>query len=339
MRPIEPVKNPRSRFRPLAAIFAVAVVLAATLAACGSSEPRNLLESIRNGKVILGTKYDQPGLGLQKPDASVVGFDPAVSEFVVNAIADELKVPHPEISWRETPSAQRETLINNGEVDMIAATYSINEARSKLVAFGGPYLVTYQGLLVREDDTSITQLMDLNDGKKLCSVTGSTPAQNVKAQLGGVQLQEYDSYSSCIEALRRGKVDALTTDETILAGYSARYEGEFRLVSMTYPNDACVSGKQKKAGTPFSTERYGIGIPQEFPEVREAINRALEKMLVAPEGGRSPWENALREYLGDRDVDTFTKRSEEPGSQYKWKPTVGDLAFVTAPSTKCEGGE
>ncbi|MDR2279862.1 MAG: glutamate ABC transporter substrate-binding protein [Gordonia sp. (in: high G+C Gram-positive bacteria)] len=326
-----------SPLRRFAVVAAVIAVLATALAACGSSEPRNLLDSIRNGKVILGTKFDQPGMGMQKPDASVVGFDPEVSEFVVNHIADELGVAHPEIAWRETPSAQRETLINNGEVDMIAATYSINTARSKKVAFAGPYLITYQGLLVRQDDDTLTSLTDLNNGKKLCSVSGSTPAQNVKAQLSGVQLQEYDSYSSCVEALRRGKVDALTTDETILAGYSNRYPGEFKLVSMTYPKDACVKDALKKAGAPFSKERYGIGMAQEYPDAVDAVNKALTAMLVAPPGGRSPWEIALRENLGDKDVDAFTARADDPNVDYDLLPTVGDLEFLTSKSTPCEG--
>src|SRR5690606_31391881 len=157
-------------------------------------------------------------------------FDATVARYVVNHIADQLGVDHPKVTWRETPSARREAMIDNGEVDLIAATYSITSARAKKVSFGGPYLQPYQGLLVRADDNSITQLEDLDNGKKLCSVTGSTSAQNVKAQLPTVQLQEYDSYSACVEALRRGKVDALTTDEAILAGYSNFWKGEFKLV-------------------------------------------------------------------------------------------------------------
>ncbi|MBB4136154.1 glutamate transport system substrate-binding protein [Gordonia humi] len=323
--------------RRLAVVAAVVAVLATALSACGSSEPRNLLDSIRNGKVILGTKFDQPGLGLQKPDGSIIGFDASVSEYVVNHIADEMGVRHPEISWRETPSAQRETLINNGEVDTIAASYSINADRSSKVAFAGPYLVTYQGLLVRKDDDTLNSLEDLNKGRKLCSVTGSTSAQNVKAQLPNVQLQEYDTYSSCVEALRRGKVDALTTDETILAGYSAWYPDEFKLVPMTYLKDACVKDALKKGGAPFSTERYGIGMAKEYPEAVDAVNKAISAMLVAPAGGQSPWEKALRDNLGDEDVDSFVERANAPGSKYDLFPDVGDLDFVTAPSTPCEG--
>ncbi|MFT4086934.1 MAG: glutamate ABC transporter substrate-binding protein [Gordonia sp. (in: high G+C Gram-positive bacteria)] len=334
-------KAPRRRaWRRVAALAAAATVLGATLTACGSSDPRNLLDSIRSGQVVLGTKYDQPGLGLQTPDGDLTGFDTEVSRYVVNHIADQLGVKHPEITWKETPSAQRETLIRNGEVDTIAATYSITEARSKEVAFAGPYLITYQGLLVRKDDNSLNSLADLNDGKKLCSVAGSTSAQNVKAQLTGIQLQEYDSYSSCVEALRRGKVDALTTDEVILAGYADRWQNEFKLVPMTYPKDACVKGKLKKVGTPFSTERYGIGMAKNSPDAVKAVNEALTSMLVVPAGqSQSVWEQDLRKSVGNQAVDDMAARAAAPGSKYKFTPTPGDLSFLTSPSTTCEKGD
>lgn len=326
------------RSRPLARVgilVVAAALLAGLVSACGSTEPRNLLDSIRDGSVVLGSKYDQPGLGLYNPDKSVTGFDPAVSTYVVNHIADEMGVAHPKITWRETPSARREVMMENGEVDLIAATYSITEARAKKVSFAGPYLITYQGLLVREDDNSITTLTDLDKGKKLCSVTGSTSAQNVKAQLPSVQLQEYDSYSACVEGLRRGKVDALTTDESILAGYSNHWPGEFKLVQMTFPKDACVKDKLKKAGTPFSKERYGIGVALGDQASVDAINKALDAMLTAPAGGVSPWITALRDNLGDTYVDDIIKRADEPDSQFPYLPDPGDLDFLTSRSTKC----
>jgi glutamate transport system substrate-binding protein len=330
------------RPRPLPAVLGLvlaAILVAAGLSACGNTSPRNLLESIENGSVIAGTKFDQPGLGLRHPDKSFSGFDVAVSKYVINDIAETNGWDKPDIKWRETPSAQRETLIANGEVDMIAATYSINAARSKKVAFAGPYLINYQGLLVREDDDEIQTLTDLNKGKKLCSVTGSTSAQNVKNQLPKVQLQEFDSYSSCVEALRRGKVDALTTDEAILAGFSNFYPGEFKLVDMTYPDDACVSSKLKKAGSPFSTERYGIGLAKDYPEAVTAVNESLVRMMTPPPGGGpSAWELALREAIGDAEVDAMIARTETADSKYAFTPTPGDLDFVTAPSDPCPEG-
>lgn len=288
----------RKTIRQIAATALVAMTVA-SISACGSTEPRSLLKSIESGEVILGTKYDQPGLGLRHPDKSMSGLDVDVATYVVNTIAAENGWKEPKIKWRETPSAQRETLLKNGEVDMITATYSINASRAKSVDFGGPYLVTHQALLVRKDDTSLNTLQDLEHGRKLCSVTGSTPAQKIKKELPGVQLQEYDSYSSCVEALHQKKVDALTTDATILYGFSSQYEGEFKVVEMN-----------KADGKPFTNERYGIGHAKGDKASNEAINRALEKMY-----SDGSFEKFLETNLGD-------------DAKVVEKGTPGDLSFL-----------
>ena len=258
----------RRNISRLSAILALSAVTAATLVACSdsSSGEGGLLANIESGAVTLGTKYDQPGLGLRNPDGTMSGLDVDIATHVVNSIAAENGWDEPEITWRETPSAQRETLIQNGEVDMITATYSINTGRAESVNFGGPYLITHQALLTRSDETEITDLESL-DGKILCSVTGSTPAQKVKDALPGVQLQEYDTYSSCTEALRQGNVDAMTTDATILNGYSEQAPGDFQVVEMT------------QDGEPFTNEYYGIGLAKDDQEGTDAINTALTTML------------------------------------------------------------
>lgn len=277
-----------------------AVLLAATtLVACGgdsAGDAEGLLAQIEAGNVTLGTKYDQPGLGLREADGSMTGLDVDVATYVVNHIADENGWEHPEITWRETPSAQRETVLQNGEVAAIAATYSINKSRSEAVDFGGPYLLTHQALLVRADDAEITGLEALN-GRILCSVTSSTPAQKVKDTLPGVQLQEYDTYSSCVEALRNGNVDALTTDATILGGYSAQSPGDFKVVEL------------KKDGEQFTNEHYGVGLKKEDAGALEAVNKALD---------------ALYE---DGSFDKFVNDNLD-GGQGVEKDKVGDLSFV-----------
>lgn len=282
-----------------ASTTAAALLAATTLVACGgdsAGDAEGLLAQIEAGNVTLGTKYDQPGLGLREADGSMTGLDVDVATYVVNHIADENGWEHPEITWRETPSAQRETVLQNGEVAAIAATYSINKSRSEAVDFGGPYLLTHQALLVRSDDAEITGLESL-DGRILCSVTGSTPAQKVKDTLPGLQLQEYDTYSSCVEALRNGNVDALTTDATILGGYSAQSPGDFKVVEL------------KKDGEQFTNEHYGVGLKKEDPGALEAVNKAL---------------NALYE---DGSFDKFVNDNLD-GGQGVEKDKVGDLSFV-----------
>ena len=283
----------------IATSAAAALLAATTLVACGGEETSadgGLLGQIEAGNVTLGTKYDQPGLGLREADGSMTGLDVDVITYVVNHIADDNGWEHPEITWRETPSAQRETVLQNGEVAAIAATYSINKSRSEAVDFGGPYLLTHQALLVRSDDAEITGLEAL-DGRILCSVTGSTPAQKVKDTLPGVQLQEYDTYSSCVEALRNGNVDALTTDATILGGYSAQSPGDFKVVEL------------KKDGEDFTDEHYGVGLKKEDPGALEAVNKALDALY------------------SDGSFDKFVDENLD-GGQGVEKDTIGDLSFV-----------
>ncbi|AYA26132.1 amino acid ABC transporter substrate-binding protein, PAAT family (TC 3.A.1.3.-) [Rhodococcus rhodochrous J3] len=252
-------------------IGAVAVAVVAT--ACGGDETRSVSQSAENGTLTVGIKFDQPGLGLRNPDGSFSGFDVEVAEYV----AGQLGVPPENITFKEAPSAQRETLIQNGEVDYVVATYSITDARKEKVDFAGPYFIAGQSLLVRADETEITGPETLSGGKRLCSVAGSTPAQNVKDNYAqDVQLQEFDTYSLCVEALRNGAVDAVTTDDIILAGYAAQSPGDFKVV-----------------GEPFTTERYGIGLAKGDDESRNAINDAIEEMIAS-----GAWEAAFQETVG-----------------------------------------
>lgn len=103
-------------------IGAIAVALAAT--ACGGDESRSVTSSAENGNLVVGIKFDQPGLGLRNPDGTFSGFDVEVAKYV----AGQLGVSEENIEFKESPSAQRETLIQNGEVDYIVATYSITDA-------------------------------------------------------------------------------------------------------------------------------------------------------------------------------------------------------------------
>lgn len=287
----------RTTLKTIAAVV-IAAVTGTALTACGGSAKTtgNLLNDIQAGTVILGSKYDQPGMGQRTPNDKMSGLDVDIAQYVVNKIADDRGWAHPQVTWRETPSGQRETVIQNGEVDMITGTYSINKGRANSVNFGGPYLVTHQALLVRQDSNDITGLEGL-DGKILCSVTGSTPAQKVKKALPGVQLQEYDTYSSCVEALNNKNVDAITTDATILSGYAAQRPGKFKVVAMN------------KDGKPFTNEYYGIGLKKGDQASTDAINKAIQAMY-----DDGSFDRFINDNLGSSDNIT------------KGKP--GDLSFL-----------
>ncbi|MFF0431062.1 glutamate ABC transporter substrate-binding protein [Streptomyces sp. NPDC004327] len=259
------------RNRRLAAAAATAVLLSFTGAACSSDN--NGGGGGDNKKITVGIKFDQPGIGLKTPSGTYTGFDVDVATYVAKQLGYDPK----NIEWKEAKSADRETLLQRGDVDFIAASYSITPKRAAKVDFAGPYLLAHQDVLIRADDHSITKPSDLNH-KKLCSVTGSTSAQNVKTKIAPqAQLQEYGGYSECLTGLQNGVIDALTTDDSILAGYAA--QPEFK-------------GKFKLAGFKLSNENYGIGV-QKGSELKAKINAALEKMVAD-----GSWQAAVDKNFG-----------------------------------------
>ncbi len=240
----------------------------------GASGDKNLVQRAKdNKKLTIGIKFDQPGLGQKMPDGTYAGFDVDVAKY----IAKELGVEESAITWKEAQSAQREDLIKKGEVDFIVATYSITDKRKNDVSFAGPYFIAHQDLLVRADNTDITGPESLTGNKKLCSVKGSTPAQNVKDKYAKeVQLQERGKYTDCVTDLLNSGVDAMTTDDVILGGYAAQQPGKLKLV-----------------GKGFTDEKYGVGLKKDDNESVTAINNAIKKMQAD-----GAWKAALEKNVG-----------------------------------------
>ncbi|MFD5269343.1 glutamate ABC transporter substrate-binding protein [Streptomyces sp. NPDC058335] len=263
------------KLRKASAASAAVLALALAATACGSDDKDDTSSGSSGGgdKIKIGIKYDQPGLGLKEPDGSFSGFDVDVATYV----AKELGYEPNQITFVETKSADRENALARGDVKFIAATYSINDERAKKVDFAGPYLLAHQDLLVKKD-SDISKGADLN-GENLCSVTGSTSAQNVVDKIAPkANLKQLGGYSECIAALQSGAVDAVTTDDSILAGFAAqdKYKGQFKLV-----------------GEKLSNENYGVGVKKGDKATVDKINAALEKMV-----SDGSWDKAVQENFG-----------------------------------------
>ncbi|MFF6878025.1 glutamate ABC transporter substrate-binding protein [Streptomyces sp. NPDC012474] len=276
------------KLRKVTAASATVFALALTATACGGDNNEGGGSGSGDGKTItVGIKFDQPGLG-QKTPQGYAGFDVDVATYV----AKKLGYNEDQIEWKEAKSADRETMLQRGDVDFIAATYSITPERQEKVDFAGPYLLAHQDVLVRADDNRIKSPEDLNNAK-LCSVTGSTSAQNVKDKLAPkAQLQPYPTYSACLPGLQNGAVDALTTDDSILAGYAA--QSQFK-------------GKFKLGGFKLTNENYGIGV-KKGSDLKGKINDALEAMVAD-----KAWQEAVDKNLGPANY------KNEPA------PKIGDI--------------
>ncbi|MER6063626.1 glutamate ABC transporter substrate-binding protein [Streptomyces sp. NPDC001792] len=275
------------KLRKVTAASAAVLALAVGATACGGGKKDDNGSSGGGHKITIGIKFDQPGLG-QKTPQGYAGFDVDVATYV----AKKLGYSADQIEWKESKSADRETMLQRGDVDFIAATYSITPERQQKVDFAGPYLLAHQDVLIRADDNSIKSPSDLNK-KKLCSVTGSTSAQNVHDKLAPkAQLQQYPTYSACLTGLQSKAIDALTTDDSILAGYAA--QSQFK-------------GKFKLGGFKMTNENYGIGV-KKGSALKDKINKALEEMV-----SDGSWEAAVKKNFGPADY------KNEPA------PKIGDI--------------
>ena len=215
------------------------------------------------GKVKVGPKFDQPGFGLKGLDGKLSGFDVEVAKIIAGAMG----VTGDNIEWVESPSKVREELIEKGTVSFVAATYTINDKRKKRITFAGPYYVAGQQLMVKSDNAKIKGPADLkaNPDQKVCSVTGSTPSENIKPFLANpAQLVLFDVYDKCANALRTNQVQAVTTDNVILLGFVGKSNGGFKVV-----------------GEPFTKEPYGIGIKKGDIKFCEFINKTLKDNAAA----------------------------------------------------------
>lgn len=267
--------------------FAVVGVaaLALTLSAC-SSETESSTETAagpsvagltESGTITIGTKFDQPGFGFLNPETNEPeGFDVEIGKI----IAASLGISPENITWVESVSAQREQLIEEGAVDLVVATYTINDDRKEIMSFAGPYFIAGQDLMVTKGNPlAITGPDDLT-GKNVCSVEGSTSAQNMQTDYPQAQLTLFDVYSKCLAALKNGQVDAVTTDNVILIGFVAQDPDAFEVV-----------------GKPFTSEPYGIGLKFEDTDFRNFINDALEASY-ADGSWVAAWEATAGKFLG-----------------------------------------
>jgi glutamate transport system substrate-binding protein len=236
-----------------------------------------------SGEVVIGVKYDQPGIGFKgATDDMPVGFDPELGK----VLAASLGIDPEEITWKETISDNREPFLEAGEVDLVLASYSITPERREVVGQAGPYYVTGQQLLV-PTDSDIDSLEDVA-GTEVCSVTGSTSLENIEAE--GAKPRGFDTYSECVDQVLSGAADAMTTDGAILLGYAAEHPDELKVVV-----------------EPFSEERYGVGYSLESPEMCQWI---VDTLTAAQEDGT--WGEAFEATLGASGVETPEPPAMDP---------------------------
>lgn len=285
--------------------FAATAVMALSLAACGDdsssgggsgvdvtvaetsfSAGTTMAELSNAGKITIGVKIDQPGIGFQAPGAEAPeGFDIEMGRILAAALGIEDSA----IEWKETISDNREPFLESGEVDLVIASYSITDERRQVVGQAGPYYVTGQQILVREEDKDKITGPDDLAGIKTCSVEGSTSLATAQDEYGADPTPQ-GTYSECVDALENGTTDAVTTDGAILLGYAAEKPDELEVV-----------------GEPFSEERYGVGYQKGDTEFCQFITDTLQGAM-----DDGTWADAFEATLGESGVETPEPPTMDP---------------------------
>ncbi|MEU4680788.1 transporter substrate-binding domain-containing protein [Micromonospora sp. NPDC023737] len=290
----------------------ISVALALTLAAAAGCDSRqepelpSVQEKLREShiygqpKLRIGVASNEPLMG-ELRDGVHVGFDVEIARYIAASLGYE---GDQRLEFVPVSTEDRIPALQGGTVDLVVSSFSMTEERKKLVSFAGPYFVTTQEAMVpvRLKD-KIRTIEDLrNPAYKICTSGGST----TEAELEKHQVRTFvvKDVGDCVAGIRAGRYDAVSSDETMLAGFLSRYPTEFEIVDM-----------------PFGTsELIGVGVPISDPALRDLVAFFLDKSYQLERAGRaSPWQTAYNRTLGP------WLRAEKPQPQPLEVPKLVDF--------------
>jgi serine/threonine protein kinase len=232
----------------------------------------------QHGYLVIGVKSDQPGLS--EHSATAVGGYEGFDIDLAWAIAKKLGFSQDQVHFLVVDTQSREYRLRSGQVDLIVASYSITKQRKESVDFAGPYYTAGQDFLVRVDEKGVHNTQDLY-GHDVCTVTDSTPAERLRTRYPQIRTELRPSYGQCVDQLLAGKVDAVSTDDIILAGYRALHPKQLKLL-----------------GVPFGEEEYGVGLHKDEPALKSAVCAAIRDEISS---GR--WEASYVKHLKPQTTD------------------------------------
>ncbi|WP_084265003.1 transporter substrate-binding domain-containing protein [Actinomadura macra] len=231
-------------------LLSTVVLLGGLLTACGDGGGESLLDK---DTLVVGVRPDLPGLGQRRADGTFEGFDIDVARYVADRIGRKVR-------FIQAYSSDRIPLLTSGRADMVLATLSVTPERKTMISFAGPYYVSYQDVLVRKEEPA-RGVRDLK-GRRFCGVGGSDPVERLLALHGmAARIVPATNYDECMAKIRARAVDAITTNDVILAGLIRREGSGYRLVNAR-----------------ISEQNTGIGLRRGDVDGCEALNRAITQM-------------------------------------------------------------
>ncbi len=231
--------------------------------------PGSFMATIKaRGYLIAGVDQSTYHFGYLNPlDGQIEGFDIDILHAISGAIfGDPDKIKYVAVS-----DNQRIPAVQSGEVDIVAHTMTITCARLQLVDFSTVYFDAEQRVLVERNSTA-PSLIDIGSGK-VCATAGSTSLAYLRAN--NYETVPVTYWTDCLVLLQEGKVDAISTDDAILAGLQAQ-DPETKIV-----------------GPPLASEPYGLAISLQHPDFVRFVNAVLARMRADGE-----WAAIYRRWIG-----------------------------------------
>src|ERR1700761_4647831 len=212
----------------------------------------------KKGKLVVGTSLNTLMFSVRNPmTGQTEGFEGDLARL----LAKKLTGSADNVEWVKTTTENRLPFVQNGRVDVVIATLTINAAGRKVIGFAGPYYVAGQDILTRRGDTSIKGVTDLT-GKTACVLNGTTVEDNVKKFAPQTKFVTFNDTAACVEGVADGRFDAYVDDGATLAGEALRQPNKSRIV-----------------GKPFTQEPYGIGVAKDDAAFREWLDTQLEQSI------------------------------------------------------------
>lgn len=216
----------------------IIILISIFAVACGKKQqPMDLYDVIQErGKIVVGVKENVPPFSFKDKDGNYSGFEIDLAK----KIASKLLGDENAVEFVSVTPANRISMLNSGQADMIIATMTINSSRLSLVEFTEPYYVAGQTVMIKKS-SKIKSLYDFK-AKKIGVVFGTTANEGVRTVAPSALISGFKTYDEAVNALNQGLVDGVAMDDTVLMGYKLK---DFSLTSIS----------QK-----YSQEPYGIAL-------------------------------------------------------------------------------
>jgi polar amino acid transport system substrate-binding protein len=231
------------------------------------------MDKIRQrGKLIVGVDQTTFLFGFRNPTTgNLEGFDIDMANQIAKVL---FGTADGHVQYKAITSSQRETVLQNKQVDVVVRTYTVNCARLQKVNFSSVYYIAGQRVLVN-NSSKVTGLRDLG-GQRVCATKSSTSLAKIAQAPSKPIPVSVDNWSDCLVMLQQGQVAAVSTDDVILAGMAAQ------------------DPTTKIVGDRFTEEPYGIGVPKENEDMVRFVNAVLEGVR------NGPWQESYNKWVAPR---------------------------------------